>query len=260
MSDQKTVLEEVFGGSSDSDTEDDEQQQHLEEDLFPSDEDGSQSNVSQKSSWQWFEEIRGLCLCRDFLSPEEQSYLLSAIQNEGWFTDTSHNQVMRFGDLPMWATKLSDSIREEVLLSDDLPINDGDKDVCILPSDLLWREPLFDQLIVNVYQPGEGICPHVDLMRFEDGIAIVSLESSCVMHFAQVKEASATGEGRIDNPHAVKIPVYLTPGSLVIMSREARYLWKHEINRKQGFQVWEGEELNQKKRTSITLRKLCHVE
>lgn len=81
MSDQKTVLEEVFGGSSDSDTEDDEQQQHLEEDLFPSDEDGSQSNVSQKSSWQWFEEIRGLCLCRDFLSPEEQSYLLSAIQN-----------------------------------------------------------------------------------------------------------------------------------------------------------------------------------
>lgn len=97
-------------------------------------------------------------------------------------------------------------------------------------------------------------------MRFEDGIAIVSLESSCVMHFAQVKEASATGEGRIDNPHAVKIPVYLTPGSLVIMSGEARYLWKHEINRKQGFQVWEGEELNQKKRTSITLRKLCHVE
>lgn len=106
----------------------------------------------------------------------------------------------------------------------------------------------------------QGICPHVDLMRFEDGIAIVSLESSCVMHFTQVKEASATGEGRIDNPHAVKIPVYLTPGSLVIMSREARYLWKHEINRKQGFQMWEGEELNQKKRTSITLRKLCHVE
>lgn len=106
----------------------------------------------------------------------------------------------------------------------------------------------------------QGICPHVDLMRFEDGIAIVSLESSCVMHFTQVKEASATGEGRIDNPHAVKIPVYLTPGSLVIMSGEARYLWKHEINRKQGFQMWEGEVLNQKKRTSITMRKLCHVE
>lgn len=74
------------------------------------------------------------------------------------FFFTCSLQVMRFGDLPMWATKLSDSIREEVLLSDDLPINDGDKDVCILPSELLWREPLFDQLIVNVYQPGEVRC------------------------------------------------------------------------------------------------------
>lgn len=63
---------------------------------------------------------------------------------------------MRFGDLPTWAIKLSNSIREAVLLSDiDLASCDGDKEACPLASDLLWREPLFDQLIVNVYQPGE---------------------------------------------------------------------------------------------------------
>lgn len=65
-------------------------------------------------------------------------------------------QAMRFGDLPTWAIKLSNSIREAVLLSDnDLASCDGDKEACPLASDLLWREPLFDQLIVNVYQPGE---------------------------------------------------------------------------------------------------------
>lgn len=65
-------------------------------------------------------------------------------------------QAMRFGDLPMWATKLSDSIREAVLLGDhDLANNDGDQEFFLLPSDLLWREPLFNQLIVNIYQPGE---------------------------------------------------------------------------------------------------------
>ncbi|CDY50379.1 BnaCnng19110D [Brassica napus] len=33
---------------------------------------------------------------------------------------------------------------------------------------------------------------------------------------------------------------------------------QHEINRKQiGFQVWEGEEIDQKRRISVTLRKLC---
>lgn len=110
----------------------------------------------------------------------------------------------------------------------------------------------------------QGIRAHVDLMRFEDGIAIVSLESSCVMHFSRVGEEcendivveQAAGNG----PATAKIPVYLTAGSLVVMSGEARYLWKHEINRKPGFQIWKGQELHQKQRISITLRKLCQFE
>lgn len=55
---------------------------------------------------------------------------------------------MRFGDLPSWATKLSDLIHETV----------ESVDLSVLPADLLWREPLFDQLIVNLYQPGEVRC------------------------------------------------------------------------------------------------------
>ncbi|XP_044494262.1 alkylated DNA repair protein ALKBH8 homolog [Mangifera indica] len=252
MDDQETVLKQVFGESSDSDSNDCEQPQQHEI---------RSENLGQIPSWLHFKVINGLYLCRDFLSPQDQSSLLSAVQNEGWFTDASHNQAMRFGDLPTWAIKLSNSIREAVLLSDnDLASCDGDKEACPLASDLLWREPLFDQLIVNVYQPGEGICAHVDLMRFDDGIAIVSLESSCVMHFTRVREGSSTGKRETEDPPAEKVPVYLTPGSLVVMSGEARYHWKHEITRKPGFQIWQGEELNQKRRTSITLRKLCRVD
>ena len=68
---------------------------------------------------------------------------------------------MRFGNLPEWVTELSHSIREVVLFSDyvsermDSVTCDGESKACILPSEILWREPLFDQLIVNVYQPGE---------------------------------------------------------------------------------------------------------
>ncbi|KAK2649442.1 hypothetical protein Ddye_016931 [Dipteronia dyeriana] len=250
MNGQKSFLRQVFGESSDSDVEEDSTY-----------EDGSSLNVDQNPAWQRIQEIKGLCFCRDFLTPQQQASLLSAIHSEGWFTDASHNQAMRFGDLPTWATKLSGSVREMVLLGDhDLVTNEGDKEGCLLPSDLRWREPLFDQLIVNVYQPGEGICAHVDLMRFEDGIAIVSLESSCVMHFTHVEENCAIEKGKIRDPLAAKIPVYLTPGSLVLMSGEARYLWKHEINRKPGFQMWEGKELDQERRVSITLRKLCSGE
>lgn len=105
----------------------------------------------------------------------------------------------------------------------------------------------------------QGICAHVDLMRFEDGIAIVSLESSCVMHFSRAEdELSDCGEEKVGkNSSSARIPVLLTEGSLLLMWGEARYLWKHEINRKPGFQKWMGQEIDQRKRTSITLRKLC---
>ncbi|KAF3436428.1 hypothetical protein FNV43_RR23520 [Rhamnella rubrinervis] len=234
MEDNKALLIEVFGESS-------------EDEQSP-----SKNESPPNHCWERIEEIEGLWLCRDFLSPQQQSSLISAIQEERWFTEASHNQAMRFGDLPAWAIELSASIHE-VVLSSNYAVDDGKDEPCPFPPDLLWREPLFDQLIVNVYHPGEGICAHVDLMRFEDGIAIVSLESSCVMHFSSV-------EGTISDVESNKIPIHLTPGSLVLMSGEARYAWKHEINRRPGFQKWEGQEIHQRMRTSVTLRKLRQVD
>ncbi|XP_038905579.1 uncharacterized protein LOC120091559 [Benincasa hispida] len=256
LDDEDEILKQVFGDSSDD--EDFEDQTLMN--------DGSYE-VGHIHQWEQVKEIKGLWLCKIFLSPQQQSSLLSAIRNEGWFMEASQNQAMRFGNLPTWAVELSDFVYEAVLssnhMTDTLTVDryNGDKIDCPLPSHILWREPLFDQMIANVYQPGEGICAHVDLMRFEDGIAIVSLESPCVMHFTRVDETSCDPsiKGEVDLS-ATKVPVYLNPGSLVILWGEARYLWKHEINRKPGFQIWEGQELTQGRRTSITLRKLCHVE
>ncbi|KAG2697429.1 hypothetical protein I3760_07G105400 [Carya illinoinensis] len=269
MDDQEAVFKEVFGESSDSEGYEYGQQQssQLEEHDEMLEDRPTPTTFDQNTNWEQIKEIRGLWLCRDFLSPGQQSSLLFSIENEGWFTEASHNQAMRFGNLPAWASEISDSIRELVLLNDPGldPMNSGAyygaEEECAFPSDLLWREPLFDQLIVNAYQPGEGICAHVDLMRFEDGIAIVSLESSCVMHFTKVGQPHCdAANGGKSHPPTTRIPVYLTPGSLVLISGEARYSWKHEINRKPGFQIWEGQELNQRRRISVTLRKLCSVD
>lgn len=265
MEEYRTVLKDVFGESSDS--EGDELHKHQIQFESPNNGDQSESIFGENPSWERVAEINGLWLCRDFLSLDQQSSLLSTIENEGWFTEASHNQAMRFGDLPEWATELANLVREVVHFSDyvsefvDIAASDDGKNAYLFPSKLLWREPLFDQLIINLYQPGEGICAHVDLMRFEDGIAIVSLESSCVMHFSRVEgDAGIIRKESEGDPHKAKIPVFLTPGSLVLMWGEARYLWKHEINRKPGFQKWEGKDIDQKRRISITLRKLCHSE
>lgn len=263
--DAAAILRQAFGDSSD---EEGDQLDGLEARDGDEREPPRRPAPRQNPTWAPIEEIDGLWLCGDFLSPEQQRSLLSAVEEEGWFIEASHNQAMRFGSLPAWATELSNSIREAVLLGDFVPEfelsnSDAREDTSlfpILPLELLGREPLFDQLIVNLYHPGEGICAHVDLMRFGDGIAIVSLESPCIMHFTWVGDTCNTSSEVENEQPMSKVPVYLPPGSLVLMSGEARYLWKHEINRKPGFQVWQGQELDQKRRISITLRKLSIAE
>ncbi|KAL3827838.1 hypothetical protein ACJIZ3_016640 [Penstemon smallii] len=263
MEELKSVLREAFGGSSsDSDGESSHEWRRRLQINDSSDEIVKPPSIFEDPQiWEAIAEINGLWICRDFLSSVQQSSLLSALEKEGYFAEDSHNQAMRFGDLPPWAIDLSQYIRENVLLSDclsestDLSRSDKSGTTCPFAPELLWREPLFNQLIVNIYQPGEGICAHVDLMRFEDGIAIVSLESSCVMHFS-LAEAEYKNAEEVNREFA-KIPVLLTPGSLILMWGEARYLWKHEINRKPGFQKWDGHDIDQKRRTSVTLRRLC---
>ncbi|KAL0435856.1 UNVERIFIED_CONTAM: putative protein P8A3.02c [Sesamum radiatum] len=294
----KAVLREAFGdSSSDSDGE---SSHHRQGRVLASD---STDEVVKPHSifgdtdiWEPITEIKGLWICRDFLSTDQQASLISALEKDLHPMKRLHNGLrvgvpsiqdtvsiyrnipiemvvpfnkrmcemlqmnteynllaMRFGDLPAWALELSYYIRENILLSGyfseslDLMSSDNSKETRLFPPQLLWREPLFNQLIVNIYQPGEGICAHVDLVRFEDGIAIISLESSCVMHFSPA-EAQMSHLEKVEKE--AKIPVHLTPGSVVLMWGEARYLWKHEINRKPGFQTWEGQEINQRRTLS----------
>lgn len=82
MNDNETVLKEVFGESSDSDSESCEQVQHHHHHSQHTDcEETSRSNRSQNLRWERIDGIKGLCLCRDFLSPQEQSSLLRSIED-----------------------------------------------------------------------------------------------------------------------------------------------------------------------------------
>ena len=144
---------------------------------------------------------------------------------------------------------------------------------------ILHRQPNFDQMIVNGYQPGEGISDHVDLLKFEDGIAIISLGSPTTMSFTKTDSAaksmslteksvsqeakssqwwpnrrccrnasglhdSLPGENQRQNIH-------LQAGDVLLLQGEARYSWKHGIAFNQACSLQSSE-----RRVSITLRKL----
>ncbi|KAG2485499.1 hypothetical protein HYH03_015772 [Edaphochlamys debaryana] len=155
------------------------------------------------------------------------------------------NQAMFFGRLPPWAQRLAEELPGYGLL---------------LPPPLVARRPRFDQAIVNLYRPGEGICDHVDLARFQDGIVVVSVGGPCVMSFSRVgagagaaqaggqggcseegrKEAEgASREGEeeacvdagccwLDRRRGV-LRVLLQGGDVLGLAGEARYGWAHGI-------------------------------
>ncbi|EIN11036.1 hypothetical protein PUNSTDRAFT_65650 [Punctularia strigosozonata HHB-11173 SS5] len=101
------------------------------------------------------------------------------------------------------------------------------------------------QAILNLYEPGEGITPHVDLEnRYGDGIVGVSLGSGCVMNFRHDLR------GQHD--------LYLPKNSVVVMTDEARFLWQHGIEGRE-VDLVEGEQrqmgmIKRGTRLSITFR------
>ncbi|KAF6256913.1 hypothetical protein COO60DRAFT_1640358 [Scenedesmus sp. NREL 46B-D3] len=109
------------------------------------------------------------------------------------------NQAMVFGvgNMPQWLQQLAEQ----------LPLQQ------CWPPELACRSPAFDTAIINQYRPGDGITPHIDLLRFADGIAIVSLGDPAIMNFTPDGDCELEGEG----------------GDLLLLHGAARYDWQHGI-------------------------------
>lgn len=101
-----------------------------------------------------------------------------------------------------------------------------------------------DQVIINHYEPGQGIAPHIDNTNlFDDTIVCLSLGSDIIMNFEK---------------DSVIIPVLLEKRSLVIMRDDSRYLWTHSIKPVKN-NIINGKRIPRSERISITFRNLKHI-
>ena len=180
--------------------------------------------------------IPGLTYLPNYLSAAEQDGLLAVIDQGVWITDLKRrvqhfgyvydykkrqlDPSMYLGALPEWAQTLAERLHA-----------DG------------FAPAVPDQVIVNEYQPGQGIAPHVDCVPcFGDTIFSISLGSPCVMDFTPLKGAGA-------------VPLLLEPCSLVVMQGESRYQWKHAIAPRKRDMI-DGKVIERQRRVSLTLRKV----
>ncbi len=154
--------------------------------------------------------INGLTYVPDFVTLDEQAELMRVIDQQEWsdalkrrtqhygyrydYTRKTIDTSMYLGPLPEWIMPIANKLVEQELFS-ELP----------------------DQVIVNEYEPGQGISRHIDCTTcFTSTIASLSLNSTVQMDF----------ENRFSDK---KGSIMLDLRSLLVLADEARYDWLHSI-------------------------------
>ncbi|KAG0298248.1 hypothetical protein BGZ96_001214 [Linnemannia gamsii] len=230
------------------------------------------------------EAVEGLCLHTNILSEKEQARLMAQITEKNFFKAGQQNQAMCFGQRDLvWLNWLihgrlfSDTVEDgEGSEKEEAGGGNGVLSEPFCSSSWTTRIPLFDQSIMNLYFPGNGIKPHVDLARFEDGIIIISLLSAINMDFYKAlspmsphdpPEGTNTSrppplqDQRQQEEREPDFTVRLEPGSVLTIQGKARYEWEHGIRETMEDVVDDGgsggnETVKRKIRVSITLRKM----
>lgn len=176
--------------------------------------------------------ISDLTYVRDFISSECEKELLRYIDQRDWICDLKR-RVQHYG----YRYNYSKGVASAYQQIGELPgLFQG-------YSELLFRSGFFakkpNQVIVNEYLPGQGISPHVDSLAFGGVVASLSLGSACEMDFL-----SDSGK---------KHSFWLERRSLLVLSGEARYKWKHGIAKRKS-DMFYGNRVVRKRRVSLTFR------
>ncbi len=180
--------------------------------------------------------ISGLKYTPDFINAATEAALIQTIDAHPWITELKR-RVQHYG----WrydykARSVTNDLRIGVL-----PDWLQTYAVRLQQAGLFNETP--DQVIINEYQPGQGISAHIDCVPcFADTIASLSLGSPCVMGFTHSK----TGE---------KSSLLLEPRSLLVLSGDARYIWQHAIAGRKTDRR-NGQIIQRTRRISLTFRKV----
>jgi alkylated DNA repair dioxygenase AlkB len=180
--------------------------------------------------------VPGLIYLPDYIDVPTETALIKTIDAQPWITELKR-RVQHYGYRYDYKAR---SIAPESRLG---PLPEWLSSYCEqLHIDGYFQEPP-DQVIVKEYQPGQGIASHIDCVPcFTETITSLSVGSPCIMEFTHVK----THE---------KIPMLLEPRSLVVLSGDARYRWKHAIPHRKSDR-YNGSIFLRGRRLSLTFRKV----
>ena len=193
--------------------------------------------VSDVGGVQAVDAVPGLQFLPGFLTPEQESEcvrrinaaegewrndLRRRVQHYGWRYDYKARAItpdMHIGALPDWLADIAKRLYDETGLFDRVP----------------------EQVIVNEYQPGQGIATHIDHPGFGPTVCTVSLLDDWEMDFSENWKD--------------KTPALLHRRSCVLLTGDSRSIWQHGIAPRQREYTESGKlERRRSRRLSLTFR------
>lgn len=156
--------------------------------------------------------VPGLRYVANWVTPDVGQALLSQIDAATWSAQLKR-RVQHYGHRYDYGRR-SVTVSQRTA-APPLPAWARETAARLVGEGLMDREA--EQVIVNEYQPGQGISAHIDCLPcFGPVIAAISLGSGCLMDFTHPGDDT-------------KLAVPLAPGSLLVMTGPARSTWRHAI-------------------------------
>lgn len=176
----------------------------------------------------------GLTYLENYISEDEANRLVQEIDAAPWCTDLKR-RVQHYGY--RYDYKARQGRREDYLG----PLPEVFQHLAQRLTDERHFQSIPDQVIVNEYEPGQGISAHIDCEPcFGATIASLSLLSACVMRFSS-------------QAYSRQMDLYLQPASLLVLNGDARHFWTHAIPARKT-DVIEGQKHRRSRRLSLTFR------
>jgi len=204
----------------------------------------STDSLVSKHERQFIEEVPGLSVIQEYVTPAEETHLLKELDSLPWVVDFSR-KLQYYGyrnerEKPYHLVPIPEEIPECLHSIMDQVVEEN----------LIYKRP--EQVIINDYTPGQGIRPHFDRKDYFDNTIIgVSLGSDCVMEFTPQ-------ENKKENIGKEKVYVYMPKRSLYVIEDDARYEWLHGIPGRKNDKLNDGKVVARQRRVSITFRNVIY--
>ncbi|KAL1932077.1 hypothetical protein VTP01DRAFT_9133 [Rhizomucor pusillus] len=192
------------------------------------------------------DQIPGLTLIEEFVTPEEEASLVEAVDQKQWAglgippNPELKRRTQQYGHLF--------SYRYRKVLEDLGPFPEFANPLVdrIMDMHLMPNTP--NHLLVNEYNAGQGIMPHTDAPAlFGPVILSLSLLSPCIMKFTHVETEESSD-------------ICLPRRSMLVMSEDCRYKYKHSISKDLVETLPNGETIERDRRVSFTFREIIAWE